>query len=107
MTLIASSTERCLDTVIVEDLIVLDGPEGEYSVDVDTSCAPALITFTGTSVDFYSYTWDFGTGVLIESTPSDTIQVITFTYENPGVYQPALTFVNATGCERTLSLIHI
>jgi len=105
VTLISSSTETCSDTVVVQDLIVLDGPEGEYSVDVDTSCAPATITFIGTSLDFYSYTWDFGTGVLVESTESDTLQVVSFTYENPGVYQPALTFVNSTGCERTLPLI--
>ncbi len=105
VTLIASSTPTCADTLVVDDLIVLEGPEGEYSFSIDTTCAPAEITFTATSVDFYTYIWDFGTGVLDTSDTQLLSQTITFTYDEPGVYMPTLSFLNNSGCFRTLPSI--
>lgn len=102
VSLIAASTEACQDTMVVEDLIVLDGPEGTYAVDIDTACVPATVTFTAESVDNYVYIWDFGTGMLDTSTLSATSEVISFTYTDPGTYTPLLSFVNNTGCFRTL-----
>ncbi|MEM9821173.1 MAG: PKD domain-containing protein [Bacteroidota bacterium] len=99
---IAASTEVCQDTMIVEDLIVLDGPEGTYTVDVDTTCLPATITFTANSLDNYMYIWDFGIGVLDTTSLSVSSEVISFTYTEPGTYTPLLSFVNNTGCFRTL-----
>ncbi len=102
VTLKAFRTEACQDSIITQDLIVLDGPEGEYQFDIDTSCAPAIITFTATSVANYMYIWDFGLGDLDTTQISAVNDQVTFTYTEPGTYYPTLSFINNTGCFRTL-----
>ncbi len=102
VTLRAFRTETCQDSLTTQDLIVLDGPEGEYQFDIDTSCAPAMITFTATSVANYMYIWDFGLGDLDTTQLSATNDQVTFTYTEPGTYYPTLSFLNNTGCFRTL-----
>ncbi len=98
----AFRTEACQDSLITQDLIVLDGPEGEYQFDIDTTCAPAVITFTATSVANYMYIWDFGLGDLDTTQLSAVNDQVTFTYTEPGTYYPTLSFLNNTGCFRTL-----
>ncbi len=105
VTLIATSTDDCIDTLLITDLIVLEGPEGEYSVSIDTACAPAEITFTASSIDYYTYIWDFGTGVLDSSNTQILNQQVTFVYDEPGLYIPTLSFLNNSGCFRTLPVI--
>ncbi len=102
VTLRAFRTEACQDSLITQDLIVLDGPEGEYQFDIDTSCAPAVITFTATSVANYMYIWDFGLGDLDTTQISAVNDQVSFTYTEPGTYYPTLSFLNNTGCFRTL-----
>lgn len=102
VTLKAFRTEACQDSLTTQDLIVLDGPEGEYQFDIDTSCAPAVITFTASSVANYMYIWDFGLGDLDTTQLSAINDQVTFTYTEPGTYYPTLSFLNNTGCFRTL-----
>ena len=102
VTLKAFRTEVCQDSLMTQDLIVLDGPEGEYQIDIDTSCAPAIITFNATSVANYMYIWDFGLGELDTTQLSAVNDQVTFTYTEPGTYYPTLSFLNNTGCFRTL-----
>jgi len=102
VTLRAFRTEACQDSLMTQDLIVLDGPEGEYQFDIDTSCAPAIITFTATSVANYMYIWDFGLGNLDTTQLSAVNDQVSFTYTEPGTYFPTLSFLNNTGCFRTL-----
>ncbi len=45
VSLIASSTANCSDTLLIEDLIVLEGPLGDFYFDIDSACVPATITF--------------------------------------------------------------
>ena len=102
VTLRAFRTEACQDSLMTQDLIVLDGPEGEYQFDIDTSCAPAIITFTANSAANYMYIWDFGLGNLDTTQISAVNDQVTFTYTEPGTYYPTLSFINNTGCFRTL-----
>ncbi len=100
--LIASSTPFCHDTIKFDDFIVLDGPVGEYVFDVDSTCAPATITFIGNSVADYEYTWDMGDGQLFSSNAFIDADTIVYTYALPGNYTPTLSLENQTGCFRTL-----
>jgi len=102
VTLRAFRTEACQDSLMTQDLIILDGPEGEYQFDIDTSCAPAVITFTASSVANYMYIWDFGLGDLDTTQISADNDQVSFTYTEPGTYYPTLSFLNNTGCFRTL-----
>ncbi len=102
VTLIATNAAGCQDTILFDDLVVLDGPVGEYTIDIDSSCAPAVVTLSGNSVANYIYTWDSGNGIVQNSPTFVSNDQITFTYNQPGIYTPTLSLENSTGCFRTL-----
>lgn len=101
VTLIASSTNSCSDTLLIEELIVLEGPLGSFYFDIDTACVPATITFYGQSDDYYDYIWDFGNGELdtvFNVIADTTVHVFTET----GVFFPNLILINTTNCQRAI-----
>ncbi|MEM8906295.1 MAG: PKD domain-containing protein, partial [Bacteroidota bacterium] len=101
VSLIAIATEDCRDTLVIDDLIHLDGPVGNFHFDIDTSCAPATITFFGASIEPYDYIWDFGNGDL-DTTVNVLTDTISYVYQNSGAYVPKLVLIDATECHRTL-----
>ncbi len=102
VTLIATNAGGCTNTIVFDDLVVLDGPEGSFTMDIDSSCAPAVVTLIGESIANYTYTWDSGNGIVQTSFGSVSNDTIVFTYNNPGLFTPTLSLENATGCFRTL-----
>jgi len=99
VTLIAGSTENCRDTLIMNDLITLNGPVGDFDFVVDTSCAPMQVHFTGTSTDFYDYIWDFGNGVLDTFLNVNSSEV-TYAYPTINTYVPKLILLVLNGYYR-------
>ena len=101
VTLIATSTDNCVDTFIVSDLIVLDGPLGSFHYEVDTSCAPMKVTFFAESDGDFMYLWDYGDG-----SPLDTVMNVstdtTVYYYSGGTFIPKLAIIDQIGCERIL-----
>ncbi len=95
--LIASSTAFCHDTLVLPEYIEIDGPIGDLAFDIDSACVPAVITFTGESLDAYNYIWDFGNGVL-DSTLNVSTDTIMYTYEEVGRYVPKLILVDNMDC---------
>ena len=102
VTLIASNSPNCYDTLTFDDLVVLDGPVGEFSYSIDSTCAPAEITFMANSVANYLYTWDFGNGELSTNPNYILSDTFTYIYDEPGIFTPSLSLENSTGCFRTL-----
>ena len=101
VSLIASSTQNCSDTLLIEELIVLEGPLGSFYFDIDSACVPATITFYGESDDYYDYIWDFGNGDL--DTVSNVIADTTVhVFNEAGVFFPNLILINSTNCQRAL-----
>lgn len=105
VTLIASNSPDCHDTLTFDNLVVLDGPVGEFSYSIDSTCVPAEITFMASSVTNYQYTWDFGNGDVSTNPNYILSDTFTYVYNNPGVYTPTLSLENITGCFRTLPVI--
>jgi gliding motility-associated-like protein len=105
VTLIAIRTESCQDTLVFTDLIVLDGPVGEFTISIDSTCAPAEVTFVANSVEAYTYFWDFGEGTIDSSDMPIIYDSITYIYENRGTFTPTLSLLNSTGCFRTLPIV--
>lgn len=101
VSLIAVATENCKDTLIVEQLIHLDGPVGDFTFDIDTSCAPAVITFIGESIEPYDFIWDFGNGTL-DTTLHVMNDTMRYNYIEDGSYVPKLILVDAVNCHRTV-----
>ncbi len=102
VTLVVSSTTNCVDTLQLEDFITLEGPLGDFTFQVDSSCTPTAVNFFAESNDEYTYIWDFGDGTPLDTnlmTMTDTLMHI---YESAGTYFPKLIFVDETGCKRTV-----
>ncbi|MEM1318815.1 MAG: PKD domain-containing protein [Bacteroidota bacterium] len=102
VTLIARSTPFCADTVRFDDLIVLDGPEGDFSFEIDSSCAPLKVTFIANTIDNYLYIWDFGDGIIDSSATTLLTDTIVHFYEDAGEYTPAISIIDGNSCRRTL-----
>lgn len=102
VTLIASNSPNCHDTLTFDNLVVLDGPVGEFSYVVNSACVPAEITFMASSIANYKYTWDFGNGDVSSNPAFIVSDTFTYIYDEPGVYTPTLSLENSTGCFRTL-----
>lgn len=101
VSLIVGSTENCRDTIVMNDLINLNGPVGEFDFVVDTSCAPMQVHFTGTSTDFYDYIWDFGNGILDTFLNVNTSEV-TYAYPTIETYVPKLILIDEANCARAI-----
>ena len=105
VTLIAIRTAACQDTLVFDNLIVLDGPVGEYSLTPDTSCVPAVVTFVASSPETYIYMWDFGEGIIDTSATPILYDSVEYVYDSIGTYTPTLSLLNSTGCFRTLPVV--
>ena len=102
VSLIAKGFGGCQDTLNLEDLIHVEGPVGEFSFDVDSSCVPATITFFGSGLEQYDFIWDLGDGHL-DSSLQVTSDTLVYTYEEAGILSPQLILVNAENCQRIIS----
>ncbi len=101
VSLIARLNENCVDTLLIPDLIELEGPLGAFSFDMDTVCIPDVITFFGSSIGEYMYIWDFGDG-MVDTTFNTSADTITHIYQEAGKFVPKLSLVNTENCLRTL-----
>lgn len=99
--LIAVATEFCQDTLLVNDLINLNGPTGSFHFDIDTACVPATINFVGSSAAPYTYIWDFGNGRL-DTTENVTYDSIFYVYQSGGDFIPKLILVDQVDCQTTI-----
>ena len=87
----------CEDSVIYDDFVVVNGPEGNYDFDEKEGCAPLTVNFTSTTQRTEYYEWDMGDGTVIENT-SSYIHV----YNDPGRYIPLLILSDTLGCSYTI-----
>ncbi len=99
LTLIASFEGYCIDTLVIDDYILVEGPVGSFTFDIDSACVPAVITFYGESVDSYNYTWDFGNGEL-DTALNVTADTVQYTYTEIGKYVPKLKLQDNNNCSR-------
>ncbi len=80
---------------------LITGPIAVLTATPMSTAAPATITFTNSSTDATSYTWDFGNG--LNATSSD-LSSQTSTYATSGLYVVTLTAWNGP-CFNTASII--
>ena len=74
----------CIDTVVKENYIFVDGPRGFFDFEPKSGCAPLTVTFTSTTENAVDFTWVFGDGGLAHG------ETATWTYETGGIYLPVL-----------------
>lgn len=103
VTLIAFTSDECRDTLHLEEYIKLEGPEGDFVFETEGLCAPVAVDFFGNSIDYYSYIWDFGDGVLDSSATKSIVDTTFHLFVNEGKYVPKLILIDTTNCMRTFT----
>ena len=65
----------CRDTLLLDSLVHIQGPSGEFFFEMDNACIPAQITLYGESDRAYNYAWFFDDGntQLTANTQADTV----------------------------------
>lgn len=101
--LIAQSTPVCRDTLVLEEYVIVDGPNGQFTADVAETCLPVDVKLNATSDDYYTYVWDLGNGILDSVDGIVIADTITYTYNLPGTYTPKLIITDSTGCTRSFA----
>jgi len=83
VTLTVTDSLGCDTTYVMEDLVSIGGPIGDFTVSDTIGYAPLTVDILGipdNPEDTLSYIWDLGQGDFIEG------QDTSFTYNQPGVY---------------------
>jgi gliding motility-associated-like protein len=97
VSLIVTNGGGCKDTLLMEDLITVEGATGTFTFSPDSGCNPLTVTFEASSLNADNFYWDLGNGNVIEG--NDTI---TYTYTQEGLYTPILvlssTLSNGSQC---------
>ncbi|MEO0584071.1 MAG: PKD domain-containing protein, partial [Bacteroidota bacterium] len=91
--LIVSSETGCSDTLVMEDLIVVEGTSAQFGFTPQEGCPGTEVSFTAQSNLPVSYEWLFGDG------SADLGTTAQHTYHTPGSYTPVLVVEDTTGCK--------
>lgn len=101
--LIAQSTSKCFDTLLIEDYVRVEGPSGDFTFDIAPSCIPISVDLFAQSDGFYSYTWDYGNGILDSVPGLVIIDTTSYTYTETGKFTPKLIITDSIGCSRSFA----
>ncbi|MEI9920390.1 MAG: PKD domain-containing protein [Bacteroidota bacterium] len=93
--LTVTDVHGCTDTKIADQLVTVGGPYGSFTADVPVSCTNMYIAFTSNTTNATTLKWDFGDGVVQES----TVNNINHYYASVGTFTPSLTLVDSRGCQ--------
>ena len=92
--LIGYTVQGCSDTMLRQNLIVVQGPTGNFNVNPKTGCTPLNVTFSATVSSNTQSAWcDLGNGTVLP----DSLNFI-FTYTTPKVYHPQFILTDHVGC---------
>lgn len=103
VTLIAQSTSNCFDTLIIEDFVKVEGPSGEFDIVITPSCIPLTVDLFAQSDGMYSYTWDYGNGVLDSVSGLVSLDTTSYVYTEIGSFTPKLIITDSIGCSRSFA----
>ena len=94
VTLIATNSTGCQDTLIDSLLIKLGGPFGSYIFSPTSGCTPLEVVFNASVENTIKYQWDFGDGT-IDTLNEDSVG---HKYTEPGNPTPVLILTDSMGC---------
>ncbi|HBF88191.1 MAG TPA: hypothetical protein DDX39_06065 [Bacteroidales bacterium] len=98
VSLIASNTYGCNDTIVLDSLININGPIGSISYSIDSSTCSPTIEFIAQSENSVLNIWDFDDG---NSAIGDTVY---YFYPDTGTFSPVLIIEDAGGCSDEIEL---
>jgi PKD repeat protein len=92
------NTANCKDT-LVQNILINTKPTANFSVVPSSGCPTLSVSFTNSSSNANSYTWDFGNGN--SSTITNPSEVFTNTLSTNRIYTISLTALTGVGCSDT------
>lgn len=106
ITLITTSENGCVDTLMLPGYTTVLGPATNFSVDIPEACANSEISFTDNSLGAVSWEWNFGEGT------TSNLQHPSFVFSEPGSYTVSLFSQDSIGCTayyilQTPIIIHV
>ncbi len=94
VTLIAYDNHGCSDTAVMTNVVHIVTPQANFTMsDTLALCPPLVVNFTNTSVNYLTYSWNFGTTGGTSSLLSPS-----FTYTVADTFHVALTVTGPGGC---------
>ena len=85
--LVGETAIGCLDTIVKDSMVVIEGPEASIVIDTFEGCEGLQVSFLLTDIqDLNSYSWDFGDGTVDSSDTNPTV----YTYTNGGRFIPSV-----------------
>ena len=100
VTLIATSSFGCSDTISFPNLITIGGPSATIISSPNIGCAPLTNCFVavlqGSGI---TLTWNFGDGNVILNGPDSICHV----YTSSGIFYPQVILQNGNGCTQALA----
>ncbi len=101
VTLTITDAVGCTHTLVKTDEIITSATTAEFTASPTVGCEPLTVTFTDQSIQYspiLSWSWDFGDGSPLNSTPSPTHD-----YISSGSYDVVLTVTDSIGCVNTMT----
>jgi len=92
VTLIATSQDGCIDTIIKKSYIHVPGTYSNFSISAISGCESLAATFSDSSINATSWVWNFGDGFI------DSIQNPMHIYQDTGSYIVTLITLDTLGC---------
>jgi gliding motility-associated-like protein len=84
----------CIDSVLLPDFLIINGPVGEFEFDREFGCVPLEVGFKLTTNSKSNIAlWDMGDGSL------STLDSFRHIYDRPGNFYPMIILKDTFGCE--------
>lgn len=103
VTLIASNSPFCADTLVRSGYVLVDGPSGGFEIETDSSCLPLTLSITAYADDLYTFAYDYGNGVTSISEGDRMNDTTTYIFDEVGTFTPKLILSDGNGCTRSFT----
>ena len=94
VTLIATNTAGCRDTIVKPNFITVNGPIGVLTTSIDTGCIPLGVNFNVLSPNSINQIWDFGDGTVLANTNFNFNHI----YTDVNTFIPLVVLEDSAGC---------
>ncbi len=101
--------DGCIDRVVRQEYIQIDGPSGDFTIDSEGECLGDTFTLEIISLNAVEIFVDPGDGSLIPRSLGNVVPnipdttVVKFAYQTPGEYEVAVSLFDENACENTIS----
>ncbi len=93
VTLIVTNNLGCKDTLVMPNLINVQGPNGTFTFTPNQGCIDLSVAFSSATNNTVNWLWDFGDGNVTSGSNN-----VNHTYTNTGTFNPVLILTDPQGC---------